>query len=182
MSIGFRKGLFGFNCDDVMSYIESTHKTYVENETLLKEKAEELETALNSISSELEAVKAEKEILNRELKEYTDKYDEIERLSRNIGKLYIVAQSNARAIMKNSENNLKLSRSEVEKNLSSIDEAHKSLDTLKADILKTSSEFACKVEQLLSSLVDTREKIRENDDMSEKSTETLNSLYAEIVK
>ena len=34
-------------------------------------------------------------MVEAQLKEYTDKYDEIERLSQNIGKLYLVAQANA---------------------------------------------------------------------------------------
>ena len=46
MAVGFRKSLFGFNCDDVMKYIEKTHKSFAQKEATLKEQAEDLDTAL----------------------------------------------------------------------------------------------------------------------------------------
>ena len=38
MSKGFKKSLFGFNCEEVVAYIEKAHKTFKEKELLLNEK------------------------------------------------------------------------------------------------------------------------------------------------
>ena len=32
MAVGFKKSLFGFNCADVIEYIEKTHKSFVQKE------------------------------------------------------------------------------------------------------------------------------------------------------
>ena len=40
MAAGFRKSLFGFNCADVMEYIEKSQKTFVKNEKDLTEQVE----------------------------------------------------------------------------------------------------------------------------------------------
>ena len=42
MAIGFRKSLFGFNCDDVLEYVQKTHKAFTEKEIVLNEKIEDL--------------------------------------------------------------------------------------------------------------------------------------------
>ena len=94
MSVGFRKSLFGFNCDDVIEYIQTSHKKFSQKENELNEKIDSLDATITSVNAQLEDVKASKAIVEAQLKEYTDKYDEIERLSQNIGKLYLVAQQN----------------------------------------------------------------------------------------
>ena len=109
------------------------------------------------------------------------KYEEIERLSENIGKLYLVAQANAQAIMSNSKENAELTNLEVEKNLSSIDEAHDSLNTLRDSIVKTSDDFVNEVNNLLKSLDETREKITQNTTTSEKAKEQFETVYESIV-
>ena len=96
MAVGFRKSLFGFNSDDVLNYINESHKKFSEKENELNQKIESLDETLAKLNSQLEDVKAAKENVEIQLKEYTDKYDEIERLSQSIGKLYLVAQSNAK--------------------------------------------------------------------------------------
>lgn len=182
MSVGFRKSLFGFNSDDVMNYIQKTHKEFSVKETELNERADQLKSELNSIKQELNELKIQKEVSERKLKEYTDKQEEIERLSQNIGKLYLVAQTNAKAIMKNSEESLESSRKEVADNLSKIDEAHKSLEELKEKIMRTSTDFAIQVDTLISSLSNTRLQIDGNINDSNEKSEEFNSVYAQLTK
>ena len=109
MSVGFRKSLFGFNCDDVIEYIEQSHKNFSEKENQLNQKIDTLDNTIETINAQLEDVKSAKTAVEAQLKEYTDKYDEIERLSQNIGKLYLVAQANAKSVMQNSAENPHLS-------------------------------------------------------------------------
>lgn len=182
MGIGFKKSLFGFNCDDVVSYIESSHKSYVEKETVLNEKIEELDTSVKSLTAQMEEIKAAKAEVESQLKTYTDKYDEIERLSQNIGKLYLVSQTNSKAIMKTSQESAELSRKEIERNIATLDDAHESLSELKAKIISTSDNFIKQVEELLTSLDTTKGAIEQNNFDCIKNTENFESVYADITK
>ncbi len=182
MSVGFRKSLFGFNCDDVIAYIENTHRDFSAKETLLNKKIGDLDSTLVNVNAQLEEIKAAKAKVDAQLKEYTDKYDEIERLSQNIGKLYLVAQSNAKTIMQNSAESQEMSRKEIERNLGCIDEAHESLNSLKSEIMQTSADFVSKVEALVASLNITREQITNNDSQNKELSEKFESLYAEMQK
>ena len=168
MSVGFRKSLFGFNCDDVIEYIEQSHKNFSEKENQLNQKIDTLDNTIETI--------------NAQLKEYTDKYDEIERLSQNIGKLYLVAQANAKSVMQNSAENRDIANREVEKNLHSIDNAQESLAALKAEIMQTSADFVAKVDTLVSSLSSAREQINTNNTESRRLAEQFDSIIAEMTK
>ncbi len=182
MSVGFRKSLFGFNCDDVIRYIEKTHKTFSEKANSLNEKADDLAKQLEFSKEQYENLMEEKNVIRAKLNEFTEKYEEIERLSENIGKLYLVAQANAQAIMANSENSAQISNEQVERNLSSIDEAHISLGQLRENILETSNDFVKEVDSLISSLETTREKITENTKGIEVAKENFETVYESIVK
>ena len=178
MAIGFRKSLFGFNCDDVVSYVEKTHKAYTEKETVLKEQLEDLRGENASLKEQLADITKEKAEVESRLKEYTDKYDEIERLSQNIGKLYLVAKSNAEAIMKEADTCAEISRKEVHKNISSINNAQESLNGVKNDIVTTSAKFASDIDALSKSLSETREQINNRESVIAKSEEE----YRELIK
>ena len=126
-------------------------------------------------------IESKKQIVEEKLNAFNEKYEEIERLSDNIGKLYLVAQANAQAIMANSKENAKLSDMEVEKNLTSIDEAHESLNSLRESIVKTSDDFVAEVNQLINSLENTRQKITENTKTNEEAKEQFDKVYESIV-
>ena len=117
MSAGFRKSFFGFNCEDVMAYIEKSQKSFTEREKDLSEQVEKLSSELELSNDNYRKLNEEKETISKKLEEFNEKYEEIGRLSENIGKLYLVAQANARAIMANSEKNAGLAAAQVQKNL-----------------------------------------------------------------
>ena len=180
MSVGFRKSLFGFNCDDVISYIDETHKKFSEKESTLNQKIDALDVTLANVNTQLQDVKNAKAAVEAQLKEYTDKYDEIERLSQNIGKLYLVAQANAKSIMQNSAENKDTVNREVERNLHSIDNAHESLAALKAEIMQTSADFVAKVDTLVSSLNTAREQIGTKNTESRELAEQFENMLSEM--
>lgn len=180
MSVGFRKSLFGFNCDDVIEYVQNTHKKFSEKENQLNDKIDGLDKTIATINLQLEEVKAAKAAVEAQLKEYTDKQDEIERLSQNIGKLYLVAQTNAKSIMQNSAENRDIANREVEKNLHSIDNAHEALAALKAEIMQTSNDFVTKVDTLVSSLASAREQVGQKNADNRKLAEQFETLFADI--
>lgn len=182
MSVGFRKSLFGFNCDDVIEYIEQSHKKFSEKENKLNQKIDTLDTTITSINTQLDAVRSAKAAVEAQLKEYTDKYDEIERLSQNIGKLYLVAQANAKSIMQNSAETRYIADREVEKNLYSIDNAHEALAALKAEIMQTSDDFVNKVDTLVASLASAREQVNQKNADNRELAEQFDNILADINK
>ena len=102
MSAGFRKSLFGFNCDDVLKYIESAQMRYSQNEAEYKSKISQLEGQLTSALERIEEISSERDSLLAELAEFRRNCDEIEQLSASIGKLYFVSQNSAQNIISNS--------------------------------------------------------------------------------
>lgn len=182
MSVGFRKSLFGFNCDDVIDYIQESHKKFSEKENELNQKINTLDKTIAAVNEQLEDVKAAKAAVEVQLKEYTDKQDEIERLSQNIGRLYLVSQANAKSIMQNSAENRDIANREVEKNLHSIDNAHEQLSALKAEIMQTSDDFIARVDALVSSLATSREKLTQKNADNRELAEQFENLFADINK
>lgn len=182
MAVGFKKSLFGFNCDDVMQYIERSQKSFVEKEKELSEQVDALSRDLDLSNENYRKLNYEKEIIAKKLADFSEKYEEIERLSENIGKLYLVAQANAQAIMENSEKNARLANKEVEKNISAINDAHESLDSLKKSIMQTSNEFLSEIDGLISSLNETRETISANIASDEEHKNQFDEVYRTLTK
>ncbi len=164
MSIGFRKSIFGFNRSDVIEYIEKLQSSFevkAEDDSL-NITAQELADKLAVAETEIRRLTSEKQEMEEKYKDYQEKYEQIARLSEDIGKLYLVAKSNAKAIMENSENSAVLVANEVDKNLQTIETAQESLSEFKSIIEKTSNLFGAEVDKILSSLSATKEKISEN--------------------
>ncbi len=179
---GFRRSLFGFNTDDVLEYIEKTHKSFSKKTDALNEKADNLANELQLSKEQYDNLMAEKAVVDEKLNAFIEKYEEIEKLSENIGKLYLVAQANAQAIMQNSQESLNMSNTEVAKNLSTIDEAHESLGEIRQSIIKTSEDFVSELDELINSLNDTKQKITSNTEIAEKAKENFDKVYESIVE
>ena len=182
MSIGFRKSLFGFNSQDVMDYIDKTHRSFSKTENELNTKIDELTTLLATAKKEQEKLENEKAELNAKIDAFNEKYDEIERLSENIGKLYLVAQSNAQAIMNNAKEEARIAEEEAKRNIVTIDETHDALSELRSDILRTSQEFSAKVDGLVASLNTAREKIASDIDDTITHSEEFDKVYKSITE
>ena len=182
MAVGFKKSLFGFNCDDVMDYIERSQKSFAQKQKDLTNQVEELSKSLDLSNDNFRKLNEEKELIAKKLADFSEKYEEIERLSENIGKLYLVAQANAQAIMANSEKNANLANKEVEKNLSAINDAHESLDSLKKSVMQTSNEFLSEIDGLISSLNETKETISANIASDEEHKNQFDEVYRTLTK
>lgn len=182
MSVGFRKSLFGFHTEDVLSYIEKSQKKFADKEAALSEQLDLLEKELARSNENAVKLQNEKFEIEKKLAEFSEKYEEIERLSENIGKLYLVAQANAQAIMANSEQSVQLAEGEVEKNLTALQEAHASLGELKDHIQTTSESFVSEVNTLIRSLDETRRTIEENAKGSREQKQQFDEVYESLVK
>ncbi len=180
MSAGFRKSLFGFNCDDVMEYVEKTHKDFVQKETVLNEQLDVLNASLNDAKDKIGEILKEKDELAEQLKVYTDKYDEIERLSQNIGKLYLVAESNSKSVMGLAEENRAIANEEVCKNIACIDDTQITLLDLKNEINKTANEFTAKLQTLLISLDNAKMSLNGNNFVASEKIDEYKELLDSI--
>ena len=182
MKIGFRKSLFGFKPDDVLAYIEKTQKAFSDKEAAFSKQLEELREELTLSAESYEKLEAEKNEIAAKLAEFNEKYEEIGRLSENIGKLYLVAQANAQAIMASSEESADLADSEIEKNLSAIHEAHTSLDGLKQNMLSASNDFIREVDSLIASLDETRRQIEDNTSKNADRKKNFDTIYENLIQ
>ena len=75
-----------------------------------------------------------------------------------------------------------LAAAQVQKNLSTLEEAHASLDELKKNIVRTTDEFVDEVDELIASLNDAREQISSNTVAALGSKEQFDEVYNSIVK
>lgn len=182
MSVGFRKSLFGFNSNDVIEYIEKAQRNFNAKENALNKKLDGLKSELEHSTKLCEELANEKQDLQQQIDAFNAKYEEIERISENIGKLYLVAQTNSKAIMENSKNSVQLADAEIERNLNSISDAHKSLNELRDRITKTSEEFTNEVDTLISSLEATINQINENSAAIEEAKLEFSEVFASITE
>ena len=182
MSVGFRKSLFGFHCQDVLNYIQQSQKKFADMQTDLTEQVQTLSQELALSEESRAALAQEKETISAKLTELNEQYEEIERLSQNIGKLYLVAQANAQAIMENSENSAAITKQEVDHNLAVIGRAHTSLDELRKSVVTTSQDFVSEIDSLIASLEETRVQVAESRADSDEHREQFDQIYESIVK
>lgn len=182
MAIGFRKSLFGFNCDDVINYVKKLHSNFAQKENDLKKSIENLSTKIDELAIERENMLKEKTELKQKLAEYNAKKAEMERLSENIGKLYLVAQTNAKSIMSNAEENSRLANEEISKNITTIDETHEALRALRQSITETSENFTREVDALMQSLNVTKERITADKEADSEAKAEFSSVFEALTK
>ena len=71
MSVGFRKSFFGFNCEDVLGFIENSHKEFAAKEKDFNKTVSQL----NSEISDLEAKITELEQVKSDIQDKLDAYN-----------------------------------------------------------------------------------------------------------
>lgn len=182
MAIGFRKSLFGFNTNDVINYIDKMHTAFQDKQTTLNNELEKLNGELSLSKENYDSLLKEKDEIAARLNEFEEKYAEIQRLSEVIGKLYLVAQANAKAIIERTSENSRITNEEISKNLIAIDEAQSSLSSLKEQLNKTSDGFMSEIDSLLSSLKDVKNQVEENIDAAKKSEEEFEAVFESLTE
>lgn len=174
-SPGFRKSLMGFNREDVTNYIEALVKKYKTGENELLARIENLNIDLKETTEKAEA-------LQKIVDDFERKKEEIEKLSENIGKLYLVSQANADAIIQNAKQSALVAEEEVQRNLSGIENTHTKLDALRNDVLDAAKRFNEEFAHLCASLDDTKTTLSMLENATEGNKETLDALMAECAQ
>ena len=187
MSIEFRNSFLGFNKDDVLSYVHL-------KDCELKNLSNNLNARIDELQKQLEDLKAEHlsalntvGALTREntgLKEKVDEYDkkatELETMSANIGKLYLVSKATAKSIVDKSEENSAIVAQQTEKQLKNIDDTQASLKNIAENILSASKNFVSRLDELQFALHEAKGKVNDNTSESTKVSEEFAELYAKL--
>ncbi len=182
MALGFKKSLLGYNCEEVSSYI---HKTAQENKELvasLNNKIKESNKLIEVKDEQCQNLSNQITELNDQLDFYKAKYEEVKKLSENIGKLYLVAQTNAKAIISAANDASTLAQNEMQNNISLIEQTDTSLLQLKSDLLNISNNFVSEVDKLQEKLnaVKSLSKIAETE--QNEKTENFDAVYNSLKK
>lgn len=180
MSVGFRKGLFGFNCDDVLRYIEISQQKFSQSEAAHKVQISELNSELSSAKAKIDELALECESLVAELNEFKNKRDELDRLSTSIGKLYLVSQSSAKSVIENSVKSSEIAGAEVSKNIESIDKTHGELVDIKQSLEQTTADFIARISSLCASLESAKAELEERNCNSDKHLAEFTAMFNRI--
>lgn len=183
MATKFRNSLFGFNKDDVMSYVLKTKDTLAKNEQTindLKSSVESLNTTVKTKEDELSSAEATIAELSTQLDEYKSKEAVLTRLSESIGKLYLVAQANAKTIINSAKENAKLSEDLVVHNIETAENAENDLSHIEAQIIEKTSRFTKELDELKAKLEDTKNKVKQNRTTITQSEQILDDLVESV--
>ena len=187
MAIEFRNSLLGFNKDDVLKYVHL-------KDSELKQLSNTLNARINELQKQLEALKAEhlsvlgtvdslsqeNNILKAQVEEYNKKEKEIDTMSTNIGKLYLVSKASAKSIVDKSEESAMLVSEQNENQLNNIDEAQTSLKSIAENILSASRNFVTRLDEFQTSLNSVKDKVNENTTKNIKISEEFAEIYAKL--
>ncbi|MBR3961742.1 MAG: hypothetical protein IKK13_06000 [Clostridia bacterium] len=182
MALGFRKSLFGYNQDDVTDYIQRQAVKNTQIQTELNTKIKQNEASIKALTEQLNDANQKNSELTESIEFYREKYEEVKTLSDNIGKLYLVAQTNAKAIMNAAEQAKGAAQGEIDKNIEVLDATGETLSALKAKVLDMCNNFAGDVDSLSAELMDAKKVIEASASTQQETSENFEKLYSSLQK
>ncbi len=187
MAVEFRTSFLGFNRDDVFEYV---HKKDAEMKILsasLNEKITALNEELSSLKNDFnEALKNNVELssensrLSEELNAFREKAEEIESLSRKIGRLYMVSKSSAKSIVDRAEENADIINEQTRLRLSNIEQTEDSLRDITKQIVSASQKFVDDLNSLDSSLAKAKAVVSGKESERVKISEDFAEIYEKL--
>ena len=155
MKIGFKKSLFGFNSQEVASYIKKENENFAKIENGYK-------AEIDALKSQIESQNSTVQLLLSQLEEYTKKEAEINELANSIAELYVVANITAEETIKNAELSEAASQKQVDENIKAVSDANTELGSIEENLRKTVADFNVKVDTLKASLEKTKNTLQKN--------------------
>lgn len=174
MSLGFKKNLFGYNCEEVLTYINKSNSDNQKIQKNLNDIITENKVQIASLLSELEETK-------KNLDFYMSKYDEIKSIGDNIGKLYLVAQSNAKSIMADANTVKENAVKESYNNITAIESANAKLVEIKEKMNILTNDFNNQVAALTESLNNAKAIIDNANNSAEEINNEFNAVYDSVI-
>ncbi len=182
MALGFHKSLFGYNCEEVTEYVHKTITSNQEIQNSLNNKIKDAQSEISKLNSTIDSINNEKAQIEEQLAYYQAKYEEIKVLSENIGKLYLVAQTNANAIIDAAEKSKEAANAEINNNIAAIDNTNASLNDIKERINELTREFCSKVDELNGSLLKTKAIIENAALDADADKQEFDSVFESLTK
>ena len=167
MAIGFRGSLFGFNKNDVIEYIKKSAE-------VAKTKENELNKALESVKEENNILNSTNKELSERLAKFEEKCNEITALCENMSRLYLTTKISSQAIMDSTEENCKVMQSQIDNNLSTIQEVQSALGKLKEQVAQTANIYTKEVDSVTDCLETAKEVINTNKSETDKAIKDFN--------
>ncbi len=180
MALGFRKSFFGYNQEDVSEYINRQAIKNTEIQTELNAKIKDNEQQITALKEALNVATKENRTISEQLEFFREKYEEVKTLSDNIGKLYLVAQTNAKAIMSSANEAKNVTDNEIQQNIAAIDSANNSLNSVKLKIKDLCDNFTNDVEKLNETLANTKAIIESTSRKQSEHSENFEKVYNSI--
>ena len=174
----FRNSLFGFNKDDVMSFVMESK----ESENNFKKKITELNSKIDTIQKEMQALKTThketEKVLNEteaQLEAYRQREDALTALSESIGRLYLVAKANAESVMASANESAEKSMQAIDKNIEIAANAEDELKEISDILNEKTREYLEAVADLKQQLENTRKSVTEaKENIAERQNEMAN--------
>ncbi len=166
MSKKFRNSLFGFNRDDVMMYVLESKEKDENNKNKIAElsgKLESLTDDFNELTSLYEQTVAVLKEAEAQLDSFKQREEALTALSESIGRLYLVAEANAKAIIQSANDNAEKSQLVVNKSVEIAENAESDLAEISETLNTKTSEYTSVLSRLQSQLAETKRIIEENN-------------------
>jgi len=176
--VGFRREVLGFNRNDVIEYIRKTQQETSKREKDLVETLDKLNIRNAELIDELKKIpelEAKLKISEATIKKMAEeaigleeKKAELDSISNDIAKMYLVSKSNAESIRISSRESSELAFYEIKQTLEAIERIQEKLNSLKAQVTGAANAYSREIDILTSSLSGAKEKI---DTISQKADE-----------
>ncbi len=179
MSVKFRNSLFGFNKEDVYSYVSAAKETEYKYENKirdLKEEVGKLNSSIEILNKTVTSLSTDLANANAKVLEFEAREEALTRLSESIGRLYLVAQTNAKAIAEASKSNIEASENAVAVNMAAADLAENDFDEIETKLNEQVDAFNKQITELKEALSITREKLQENRETIKNSQSELEKI------
>lgn len=169
--VGFRRELLGFNREDVIEYIKKMQKVSSSKETELVDTIDKLNLRNAELIDELKRIpeleaslklsEATVQKLSLEAAELRNKQAEVEKISQDIAKMYLVAKTNAEAIQQSTKESSELAFYEINRTMSVLEEMQSKLFGIKSEISEASERYTKDLESITESF-DSAKRTIEN--------------------
>lgn len=169
--VGFRRELLGFNREDVIEYIKKMQKVSSDKEAELVDTIDKLNLRNAELIDELKRIpeleaslklsEATVQKLSLEAAELREKQAEVEKISQDIAKMYLVAKTNAEAVQQSTKESSELAFYEINHTMSVLEEMQSKLFGIKSEITEASERYTKDLESITESF-DSAKRTIEN--------------------
>lgn len=164
--LGFRTSVFGFNKDDVNTYLLNLSQEFSLKEQDFIKKISDLEKQIDSLKKECNSAKDDLNKTTDELKDLKESYEkikdkeeEIEQMSQSIGTMYMVAMQNSEKIISQAEETATQINQASMQRLDAAYKAEEQLGLIKENIKTSAKKFAEEINAFSTSLEEPKNRL-----------------------